>query len=170
MREGSTDIVSFSGKYAFLSNFHLCEVPFEGLVYPSAEHAYQAAKTLSTEERAFVRDVECIHRGKPHVACAAAAKKAGRTLTLREDWNAYDTSGRLVKVEEMKRVVLAKFENPFLLERLRNTQDALLIEGNTWGDTFWGCVWVMDQSDNLEGGWSGANWLGRILMEIREGL
>lgn len=44
-------INSFMGKYRFLSNFWPCKVIFNGLEYPSTEHAYQAAKTLNPEER-----------------------------------------------------------------------------------------------------------------------
>jgi len=41
--------------------------------------------------------------------------------------------------------------------KLEATAGAVLVEGNAWGDRFWGSV---------EG--SGQNWLGRLLMEIRE--
>ena len=37
------------------------------------------------------------------------------------------------------------------------TGDAVLIEGNTWGDRFWGMV------RNDSGMWVGENWLGRLL-------
>ena len=43
-------IDSFGGEYSFLSNFHKCKVEFEGMTYPSVEHAFQAAKNPDPEE------------------------------------------------------------------------------------------------------------------------
>ena len=60
----------------------------------------------------------------------------------------------------MREIVEAKFEqNPQLREMLLATGDAYLEEGNTWGDRTWGTVNGV-----------GANNLGRILMDVREGL
>src|SRR3954468_6821071 len=44
-------IDSFQGEYRFLSNFWPAGVEFEGITYPTAEHAYQAAKTLDVALR-----------------------------------------------------------------------------------------------------------------------
>src|SRR4051812_21328901 len=44
-------IAEFQGEYRFLSNFWPATVEFEGIRYPTAEHAYQAAKTLDAKER-----------------------------------------------------------------------------------------------------------------------
>jgi ribA/ribD-fused uncharacterized protein len=136
-------IDSFKDNYKFLSNFAFCPngVLFEGLVYSTAEHAYQASKTLDPDEKAYVRF--CETPGK--------AKRAGRNITLREDWE-------LVKIENMREIVLSKFtRNEGYLKSLRATGDAELIEGNTWGDTFWGIC---------KG--QGENNLGKILMWVRE--
>lgn len=57
----------------------------------------------------------------------------------------------------MYEIVLAKFtQNPELLDKLKATGDAILIEGNYWHDTFWGVC---------EG--KGKNYLGKIIMKIR---
>jgi ribA/ribD-fused uncharacterized protein len=78
------------------------------------------------------------------------AKKLGRRVNLRKDWEA-------VKVKIMEELVRAKFtQNPDLVDKLLATGDAHLEEGNTWGDRIWGTV-----ND------SGANRLGIILMQIR---
>src|SRR6185369_8674281 len=47
----STKILEFQGDNRFLSNFFPAEVIYEGITYPTAEHAYQAAKTLDPEQR-----------------------------------------------------------------------------------------------------------------------
>ena len=37
----------FDGDYAFLSNFYESPCKFEGDIYPTVEHAFQAAKTIT---------------------------------------------------------------------------------------------------------------------------
>lgn len=138
-------ITSFSGKYRWLSNFWPCPVEFQGVMYPTVEHAYQAAKTLDPKQRL---DIQRIPR-------PGDAKRHGRSVTLREDWEQ-------VKVGIMKYLLREKFNNPAgrnsdMKALLISTGDAMLIEGNHWGDIFWGVC---------RG--KGENVLGRLLMEIRE--
>ena len=132
-------INKFSGEYRFLSNFYNCRIEYEGLVYPTVEHAFQAAKTTDEAERRSVRDC----------STAGQAKRRGREVTLRPDW---DT----VKVDVMHELLLYKFYAADLGGRLCHTGDQELIEGNTWGDTFWGVC---------RG--KGSNHLGRLLMQVR---
>lgn len=114
-----TVIDSFRGDYAFLSNFYPAPTEYQGIVYPSAENAYQAAKTFGDR--------------KPFESMTpAAAKKAGRLVNLRPDWDQ-------VQLQIMQEVVYSKFsKNADLAHLLLATGKAELIEGNTWGDTFWG--------------------------------
>ena len=69
-------IDKFDGKYAFLSNYHPCAVFYEGIAYPSVEHAFQAAKTMDMAKR---REIA----GLP---TPGQAKREGRKVTLRPDW------------------------------------------------------------------------------------
>ncbi|CAE7278477.1 ybiA [Symbiodinium sp. CCMP2456] len=41
----------FQGPHKFLSNFFWSQLDYEGLCYPSVEHAFQAAKLRRNEER-----------------------------------------------------------------------------------------------------------------------
>lgn len=138
----SGTIAGFSGVYRFLSNFWPATVYLDGVDYPSVEHAYQAAKTLDPQERSIVRAS----------VSAGAAKKAGKKLTMRPDWEN-------VKLAVMEDLVRQKFQHPELKEQLRKTYTYSLIETNWWGDTFWGVC------KNV-----GQNHLGRILMKIRDEL
>jgi ribA/ribD-fused uncharacterized protein len=134
-------IDSFQGEYRFLSNFWPAEVEFEGITYPTAEHAYQAAKTLDAAERKRIAAL----------ATPADAKRAGRAVQpLRADWE-------MAKFDVMERCVRDKFtRHADLRQRLLATGDAELIEGNTWGDRIWGVY----QGE-------GENRLGKILMNVR---
>lgn len=135
-------INSFSGKYYFLSNFYMADVEYGGLVYSNNEAAFQAAKTLNLSER------------KRFVSLAPnIAKRMGRGVDLRKDWEE-------VKYNVMLDVVRNKFlQNPDLADKLVATGREELVEGNTWGDRTWGKVNGV-----------GKNWLGEILMKVREEL
>ena len=132
-------IDKFRGDYAFLSNFYTAEVLYKGITYKSSEAAYQAQKTL---------DESIKH--KISLLNAPSAKRAGSHVDLRPDWNN-------VKLTIMHDIVYAKFsQNVGLKDKLLATGDELLVEGNTWGDYYWGQV-----EDK------GTNYLGKILMLVR---
>ena len=134
-------IDKFINEYNFLSNFYPSEVAFEGWVYPTAEHAYQGAKVINPHNQKMVRLAES----------PAKAKRLGRKFCDR--FLFHD-----IKLEIMKEIVSEKFTNNESLKKLLlETDNAMIIEGNTWGDTFWGvCKGV------------GHNHLGKILMEVRD--
>ncbi len=69
-------INSFTDEYRFLSNFLKCDVAYDDLEYSSVEHAYQAAKTIDSLERYFIKS--CLTAGQ--------AKRAGKKVTMRSDW------------------------------------------------------------------------------------
>lgn len=138
---GETAITWFEDPpYEFLSNFHPAAVRLDGVEHRSVEHAYQAAKTLDLLEREHVRSAPT----------PAVAKERGRQVTIRPGWDE-------LKVAVMRDLLAQKFSDPVLRKRLAATAPLDLIEGNTWGDRFWGVY---------EG--EGENWLGRLLMEIRD--
>lgn len=139
-------IKQFRDDYRFLSNFWLAPVEFEGAIYPSVEHAYQAAKAISMEEREPF--------WKQYMT-PGDAKRRGRTLTIRGDWE-------YIKVDIMRQLVRDKFQTPHLKNLLLVTGKHELVEGNTWHDNFWGSCSCQKCS-----GIRGLNHLGRILMEIR---
>jgi ribA/ribD-fused uncharacterized protein len=139
-------IVGFSEEYRFLSNFQPAAVMYEGILYPSSEHAYQAAKTLDIPERERMAKIRY----------AGHAKAEGRKLKKRKDWNA-------IKYGIMMDVVYDKFtRNIDLKHKLLNTKNILLIEGTDgWDDRDWG---VINNGNSLIGN----NFLGRTLMAVRD--
>ena len=42
-----SDIVEFKGEHRWLSNFSDAKVSYDGVEYPTVEHAYQASKPLT---------------------------------------------------------------------------------------------------------------------------
>jgi N-glycosidase YbiA len=138
-----TAIQGFFGEHRFLSNFWPCQITFEGLEYPSVEHAYQAAKTLDQGLRVYIKSLP-----KP-----GQAKREGKNAQLRPDWED-------VKIQIMHKLVKEKFsKNESLKAQLLATGTKYLEETNTWGDSFWGVC---------KG--KGKNMLGHILMDVRNQL
>lgn len=138
----------FEDKYFFLSNFYPSLMVYEGYKVQTAEHAFQLAKTTHNEERSKVAS-----ESRP-----GGAKRRGRQLTLRPDWED-------IKVDVMREVLQEKFSHPELKNKLLDTGDATLVEGNTWHDNFWGDC-VCEKCKVIPG----RNMLGKLLMELRESL
>lgn len=151
-------ITSFRGGYAFLSSFANLPDPisYKGLVGPTIEHVFQAAKTNDPEEQR-------------HVLASVSpmeARRRGRRITLRPGWDS-------AKLAVMASLVQLKFSQPAFASLLVKTGDAPLYEGNHWCDTFWGVCTCRKHAtvDNIDSnandpataGGTGENWLGRIL-------
>ena len=152
-------IIRFDGVNRFLSNFYPygatdeamsgeiipVKITFEELTYTSVEHAYQASKTLNKDERKEIQQART----------ANVAKKFGRQVTLRDNWE-------IIKEDVMLEFLRQKFSFPELREKLGATGRRELIEGNYWHDCYWGvcycnkCLGV------------GQNKLGNQLMFIRD--
>ena len=127
-------------EHAFLSNVYASRVQIGNFEFPTVEHYFQGMKPTSDKQRDAIR----------LASSPGKAKAMGRRCKLRPDWE-------LVKVDVMLRGVRSKFgQHPDLADKLIATGDAMLVEGNTWGDRVWGCV---------DG--EGENLLGLILMLVR---
>jgi ribA/ribD-fused uncharacterized protein len=138
-------INSFQEEYRFLSNFYPSRIYCDGFMYETAEHFYQAHKTLDTEEF--------------HAIVAAKtpglAKRLGQTCTKKVMWDE-------IKYSIMNKVQYLKYtQNTDLLSKLKYTKNEYLEEGNTWHDTYWGVCYC----DKCAG--VGSNNLGKILMNVR---
>lgn len=143
---GGEGITSFTYEYAFLSNFYtlLQHIPYEGMLFCSVEHAYQAAKTPDFNMRRKIQTAQT----------SGQAKKLGRLVEIYPHWNT-------MKDGVMMQLLYAKFpKDAILTTKLRNTYPDPLVEGNTWGDKYWGAV-------REKGHWFGENKLGQMLMQIR---
>lgn len=131
------DVKGFFDVWRFLSNFHYVDVVFDGVTYPTVEHAYQAAKTLDSRSLFYTAS-------EPK-----EARRLGQKVKLRPDW---DT----IKYSIMEDLVRQKFQRPDLKAKLLSTGNGYLEETNWWKDVYWGvCHGV------------GENNLGKILMKIR---
>ena len=111
------------------------------MMFPCTETAYQAAKTLDMDLRRKISQMTPFE--------AVELSKSGG-ISVRAGWDD-------VKYSVMQNLVWQKFQHPELKKMLLATKNKKLIEGNTWGDVYWGVC------DGV-----GENNLGKILMETRE--
>jgi ribA/ribD-fused uncharacterized protein len=139
------DILEFQGQYRWLSNFAPCVVQWGGINYPSVEHAYQAAK-LADDHANLRKRLEVLPM------TAGQAKRWGRSIEIRADWER-------IKVDVMLNLLRQKFSTAAYKQRLLDTGNCLIQEGNWWGDTFWGVC---------RG--KGENRLGFLIMQVRDEL
>ncbi len=132
----------FRAEHAFLSNFFFSGrlIHYEADPYSTVEHAFQAAKTIDLEARTRIR---CC-------ATPADSKALGRRVVLRPEWD-------VMKNEILLGLLQEKFAASPMREQLYATLPHDLVEGNTWGDRYWGVC---------RG--KGKNWLGVLLMQVRE--
>ncbi len=134
-------------EYSFLSNFYVHPFLMNGLRYSTGEHAFQAFKATDPYRHERIRTA----------TTPSAAKRLGRGV-LFPNWEA-------IKYDVMRQVLRAKFsQGGELAEKLLDTGDALLLEGNTLNDRVWGVT---------RPSMKGRNWLGHLLMarraELRSG-
>ena len=115
-----------------------------GVVWPSVEHYFQAAKPAGAAERAWIM-------ASP---TPFEAKKRAWRMTPRADW-------REISVDIMRQAIQLRYApGREVSEKLLETADRELIHETPWGrngDTFWGA--------GRDG--SGRNMFGHLLMERR---
>lgn len=138
-------IDTFKGRYYFLSNFYPQPIYYNGVIYTTSEHAYQAMKATNEQDARLVRNQ----------ISARMAKNIGGQIQKREDWES-------VCYQFMLDIVRAKFQNSWLREKLLETGDEYLKESNYWHDNIWGSCTCEKCQDK------GKNWLGEILIKVRE--
>lgn len=135
--------------YGVFSNLHRSAVEFEGKLYPTAEHAYQAGKAAKPEVREWILSA-------PSPSLAAMAGHGLYTWDIVPNW-------AQIKFDRMRRVLRAKFtQHPNLAEILLSTGTARLVEVGTVNNAvnrLWGEVNGVGQ-----------NMLGVMLMELRDEL
>ena len=135
--------------YGCFSNYHMCNVTYDGVTYTNSEAAWQSRKAVSDEDK---RKFDTL---KP-----SSAKALGRKIKLRDDWEA-------VKYGYMVDVLYHKFtQNPSLGKILISTGNEYIEENTTgWHDNIWGNC-NCDRCKNIKG----QNLLGKALMEVRDKL
>lgn len=131
--------------YGCFSNFAKYPILLKGKEWATTEHYFQAQKFVGTEHEEEIRLAST-----PMIAAKMGRE---RNRPLRPDWEE-------CKVQVMREALIAKIEQHLTLRSiLLSTGDCTLVE-HTSNDAYWG--------DGGDG--KGGNMLGKLLMEIRNGL
>lgn len=132
--------------YGAFSNLYPRPIEFEGRVYPTTEHAYQAGKASKPAVREWILSA-------PTPSLAAMAAHGLYVWDVVPNW-------AQIKFDRMRAVLRAKFEqHADLKDLLLSTGDARLVEAGTVNNAvnrLWGEV-----------NGKGENMLGIMLMELR---
>lgn len=135
--------------YGPFSNLFRRPVEFEGEVYPTSEHAYQAGKARKDAVKKWLMSA-------PSPALLAMAAHGLYYWDVAPGWSR-------TKFDRMRRILRAKFtQHPDFCELLLGTGDARLVEAATEDNPvnrLWGEVNGV-----------GENMLGKMLMELRSEL
>lgn len=137
-------INQFKGPYRFLSNFYPSPIRYDGVEYPTVEHFFQAMKAKDKSVR-------------EHISLAptpALAKREGGLVEMRQDWSQ-------IRNDVMLAGLRLKFQYKHLRDALLATGSQELIEGNWWGDSYWGVDLKTGVGDNI---------LGTLLQQVRDEL
>lgn len=152
-------ICQFIGDYYFLNNFYqsiivlklLCNNDYKPIKFNNAETAYQYGKAY------FAKD-DIGRKNILNTMSPKDAKFAGHNVIFKNknDFILWENK----KFQWMYKVIEEKFiQNVELQIKLVQTYPKLLINGNTWDETYWGYSLI---------GLNGFNNLGIILMMIRD--
>lgn len=132
--------------YGAFSNLYRREIVFEGEIYSTSEHAYQAGKARKPEVKTWLM-------AAPSPALLAMAAHGLYSWDVASDWSQS-------KFDRMRRVLRAKFtQHPDLQALLLSTGEARLVEAATVDNAvnrLWGEVNGV-----------GKNMLGQMLIELR---
>ncbi len=152
----------FVSDYTFLNLTFRSAFYYEDDSYLSAAAAFEAAKIINRRDRVSFCGWNC----KPWLA-----RKLGKGIPrywIRPDWDA-------VQFDIMTEIQRSKFSWPDLRKKLVATADAQLVYGNNFHDNLWGtCMCQSLPAGKLKYGinphcaGTGANWLGKILMLVRQ--
>lgn len=136
----------FVGEYFFLSNFYPSPVKINDLIFPTAEHAFQAMKAWHEKDKLLIAQAKS----------PGAAKRLGKSVIIIPWWDD-------IRLKVMLYVVNIKFTiNHHLKNRLVDTEPSFLVEGNMHHDNFWGNC-ICPRCRDIEG----HNHHGKILMAVR---
>jgi ribA/ribD-fused uncharacterized protein len=146
--------------FGFLSHFHPAPITLDEEEWPTVEHYYQAQKSLDGDYRVAIRNAKTPGQAKQLAAPPDQIRKVARYSWFRKNGKQPRADWHDVKLDIMRRADWAKYtQHADLAAALLATGDAELIEDAPF-EPFWGV--------GLDG--NGANWAGRVLMEVRDNL
>lgn len=148
LAEKMSEFIGFYPREFFcLDNFSSFAVVYNGVKYPTVEHAYQSLKFVDTAPEIAKQIADCFS--------AHEAQKIAQANKDKQNPN-WDE----IKVDIMEELLRFKLEqNPYVKKKLLQTKDCTICEDSP-KDAFWGIGQNRD----------GQNQLGKLWMKLRSEL
>lgn len=134
----------YTPKFYALNNFSAHAIEFRGQLYPTSEHAYQAAKCTDPKGREEIR--------------RARSPLQAKTLAKEVYGEARDPGWDSKKVEVVEEILRAKLAQHYEVRQALSESGNEEIVEDSPTDYFWG--------EGMDG--SGLNVLGKLWMKIRD--
>lgn len=153
--DNDQQVFFYEQDFYVLSNFSAFNLKFNGLTFPTSEHAYHYEKFAY--ERAGESTNDAFQRRNLAMSIKEAPS-AHEAFKLAERWKGYRRADwDAVKVDIMREILRAKAsQHEYVRCKLLATGDRELIE-DSWRDDYWG--WGPNRD--------GQNMLGKLWMEVR---
>ena len=138
---------------SIFSNFHHCEIDFQGKLHRSVEHAYQYTKAQVSGYEEMAQKIYLANTAKD-------AKLLSKEIPESEAWD-------VIKLDVMTDLVRIKLDTCELFyDALMETGNKILVEAT--GDLFFASGLSPELTVNTRpGNYPGLNELGKIMMELR---
>lgn len=147
MAQDNSRIAFYIGEYDIFDNLSAFAIVWKGKLWPTLEHAYQAAKFEDESIITQIQNATSAHGSKE------ISHKFLKEGNGRKDWQ--DN-----KVAVMRELIRLKADqHPHVMEKLLETKGQALVEDSPT-DSFWG------RGPNHDG----ENWAGKLWMEYRDEL
>lgn len=167
-------ILKFRQEFSYLSNFNVLKnkIHYFGYDYISVEAGYMAQKCDDVAWKQYCSTIS------PHSNAQSEMKKAAYKVDLVKDF-------RDKQLKIMLDLLRLKFRNnPELANKLVATYPRMIMEGNVWNDRYWGATIPKQKHCHLSDSgeleklyeefpqyfYVGQNYLGRLLMKVRDEL
>lgn len=146
-------VLAFQSPHSPLSNLFVAPIKRNGIVFPSAEHAYQHAKAIFCKDHALAHSI----LANP---CPYEAMATGKRVSINKDWQ----SKQLTIMEEILRLKLEQV--PAFSDELKATECHYLVKNTR--SPFWGSGTPYNSPSIFFRQFLGKNHLGKLLMHIRD--
>ena len=167
-------ILKFRQEFSYLSNFNVLKnkIHYFGYDYISVEAGYMAQKCDDVAWKQYCSTIS------PHGNAQSEMKKAAYKVDLVKGF-------RDKQLKIMLDLLRLKFRNnPELANKLVATYPRMIMEGNVWNDRYWGATIPKQKHCHLSDSgeleklyeefpqyfYVGQNYLGRLLMKVRDEL
>lgn len=146
-------VLAFQSQFSPLSNLFISPLKRDGIVFRSAEHAYQYAKATHAKQSALAKSILV----EP---CPYEAMAIGKRIPLTADWQ----TKQLSVMEEILRLKLEQV--PAFSKELKATENHHLVENTRL--FFWGSGTYFNAPYIFTKNYPGRNNLGKLLEKVRD--